>query len=307
MRRPAAIIFLIVIGSFGCAGISTKAQPDRLTIFQIRPSETDRSIKRFNAPHYVSYAEQFSASDRLLVFLPGTGGRPGNVSNFLDFAALAGYRVVGLSYNVNPAVVEVCASKAEPSCSERFRIERIYGRDVSQDIDDAPNESVVYRLAALIKHLAYLYPDQRWKSFIDSHQQPRWDKITIAGHSQGAGMAAYIARKHRVQRALLFSGPWDFVQTPSQLAPWINGPGETPANRWFGVLHQKEATAGMILRAYQSLGIPDSQVLVFDKEPNQRLGSNPYHVSLVGNGATPLDSNGVPAYAQEWSRLLRFQ
>src|SRR6266566_5654714 len=40
---------------------------------------------------------------------------------------------------------------------------------------------------------------------------PKWGRIVLAGQSQGAGMAAFIAKRQAAARVILFSSPWDFV------------------------------------------------------------------------------------------------
>ena len=50
------------------------------------------------------------------MFLPGTGGDPAGVRLFLDVAADAGYRVVSLSYDNEPEVMQICARGPDPTC-----------------------------------------------------------------------------------------------------------------------------------------------------------------------------------------------
>ena len=105
-------------------------------------------------PRYLALPAADKAAHPLLVFLPGTAGKPENASRFIRAAAAGGYRAISLAYNDTPAVVQACHSDPDPKCSERFREERVYGRDVSSKIDDTPAESIVSRLGALLAHLA---------------------------------------------------------------------------------------------------------------------------------------------------------
>jgi hypothetical protein len=89
------------------------------------------------------------------------------------------------------------------------------------------------------------------------------------------------------------------------LAPWVfDGPGATPADQWFGAYHKKEQTAALIAQAYKALKIPEAHVRVFTLEPSRMIGPNPYHLSMVGDGTTPRDATGQPAYASDWRFLL---
>jgi hypothetical protein len=63
-------------------------------------------------------------------------------------------------------------------------------------------------------------------------------------------MAAYIAQRTTVARGVLFSSPWDSYGPRRTLAPWVTrGVGATPADRWYGAYHRREATAELIARS----------------------------------------------------------
>jgi hypothetical protein len=56
-----------------------------------------------------------------------TSGKPVYSVNFLQFIAGLGYRVIGLEYNDEPAVNQICPSKPDSNCAEAFRKMRLYG------------------------------------------------------------------------------------------------------------------------------------------------------------------------------------
>jgi pimeloyl-ACP methyl ester carboxylesterase len=290
--------------ALGLLAMTSGAATDGLVTYRVTPRETDPAISRFNEPHYIVFDSARAKSADLLVFMTGTGGNPGNVSDFLLIGAAQGYRVIALAYNDVPAVVALCPQEQDPGCSAKVREKRIFGSDVTRLIDDTPAESIVNRLVKLLARLDHDHPLEAWGQYLDG-DAPRWDRIAVAGHSQGAGMAAYIAQRKRVARVLLFSSPWDYFGRVRQLAPWVEaGPGATPSERWFAAYHEKENTADLIARAYNALRIPQSHVRVFTLEPARSGGPNPYHVSMVANGATPRDAHGGPAYGDEWRFLL---
>ncbi len=276
--------------------------PVNRVVYRIAPHETDPAITRFDGPHHVVFETPVDPVAKLLVFMSGSGGVPGGMVEFLNVAASQGYRVISLAYNDTPAVVEICTRDPDPTCSGRFRQKRLFGDNVLAAIDDQPAESVVNRLAKLLLALDRAHPTEGWGQFLDG-AEPKWDRITIGGHSQGAGMAAYLAQRRTVARVVLFSSPWD-NSGQQRLAPWINGTGVTPADRWFGAYHKKENTAALIARAYQALKIPPAHIRVFTLEPSKLIGDNPYHLSMVGNGTTPHDASGAPAYAADWAFLV---
>jgi hypothetical protein len=276
---------------------------DSLVRRWVRPSEVDGATRRYDAPHYVVFAGSTTPAATLLAFMPGTNGRPANTTDFADVAARQGYRVIGLEYADTPAVGQRCPRDPDPGCAEAFRRKRVFGEGRYGGIDDAPDESVVHRLVALLSALDRAHPTEGWAGYL-SGSQPRWDRIAVSGLSQGAGMAAYIATRTPVARVILFSSPWDSYGRDRRLAPWITaGPGATSSDRWYAAYHAREPTANQIERAYAALRIPAAHVRVFTLEPAAGA-SAAYHPSGVGNSATPRQADGAPAYLEEWKFLL---
>jgi hypothetical protein len=148
------------------------------------------------------------------------------------------------------------------------------------------------------------HPSEGWSGYLDG-SAPRWERLAVSGHSQGAGMAAFIAQRHTVARVALSSSPWDFHGKLGQLAPWVlEGPGKTPAESWYASSHAKENSARFIAEAYRALRVPESHIRVFTLEPARKTGDNPYHGSELGNAGTPRDASGAPAYAGDWKFLV---
>ena len=274
-----------------------------LVTYRVAPHATDPAIKRFDEPNYIVFNRGTAPTADLLVFMSGSGGHPEGTSDFLEFAAGRGYRVVSLAYNDLPAVVAICTQDPDPSCSADVRQKRIFGNNVTRKVDDTPAESIVNRLVKLLQTLDRDHPSEGWRGYL-TDDGPRWDRIAVAGHSQGAGMAAYIAQRQRVARVILFSSPWDSFGH-GRLAPWVlKGSGATPQERWFGAYHKNENTAGLIADAYMALHVPQQNIRVFTLAPFRMMGPNPYHLSMVGNGTTPRATDGTPAYADDWRFLI---
>jgi dienelactone hydrolase len=300
----APLMLVATLATAARAAVQQQASNDSLVTYLVRPSDVDTSIHRFDEPNLVMFDRPVKASAPLLVFMPGTGGRPRNTSDFARVAAQQGYRVIGLEYDDTPAVAMICARNRDADCSEKVRRKRIFGDDVSSSIDDRPQESIVNRLAKLLVALDHDHPADGWAQYLENGQ-PNWARIAVSGLSQGAGMAAYIAQHTRVARAILFSSPWDNSGPRHTLAPWVwRGHGATPSDDWFAAYHARENTAPIIAEAYAALRIPTAHVRVFTLEPAVALSANPYHPSVVGNGATPRTADGTPAYLDEWRFLL---
>jgi hypothetical protein len=231
----------------------------------------------------------------LAIFLPGTHGRPKNALALLQTIAGQGYRVIGLSYDDEPSLSQVCPRQPDPACSARFRDMRTFGRGPAP-VDNPPAEAIDARLTALLKYLAREHPNENWAEYLTSDGQPQWSKILVSGLSQGAGMAAFIAKSHAVYRVVLFSSPWDITGRDRHPAPWLSQPSATPPERWWAERHAKENTTQLIANAYKALRIPRDQILIFDQGlGNGRTanGENPYHGSTIQN----ID------YQNEWKRM----
>jgi acetyl esterase/lipase len=297
----AAIAWLGVVAA--AAGQDGAPFRQALTLRRVFAHQADPRVARFDQASYVVFDTEAPSTADVLLFLGGTGTRPDTPSQFLDIAATLGYRVISLAYNDAPAVVGVCSRDPDPSCSAKVREKRIFGSNVTRRIDDTPDESIVNRLTALLKYLDATYPLEGWRGYLEG-DTPRWDRIAVGGHSQGAGMAAFIAQRRRVPRVVLFSSPWDFFGNPARLAPWVgDGPGATPSAVWFGAYHAKENMAALIARAYDALRVPHDHIRVFTREPDRKSGDNPYHISVLSNFATPHLSGGAAAYADDWKFL----
>jgi hypothetical protein len=287
----AALSFLY--SAFALPGI---AHAGNLTTQEILPSETDPSIKRFNEPSVIVFDEETPADSPLVVFMPGTMGKPRNVVHMLGIVAALGYRVIGLEYNDEPAVVQVCPRDHDRNCSANFRAQRIFGGNGRSPVENTQSETIVNRLVKLLGYLQEHDAARHWDGYL-LNGEPNWSRIVVSGLSQGAGMAAYIAKRKAVARVVLFSSPWDYVGASQELAPWIGEPSATPPDRWFAEYHRRENTAALLARSYKVLQIPSDHIRVFDLDLPKDMkikNNNPYHGSTVR----------IPAYEPEWQFLF---
>ncbi|HEX4684886.1 MAG TPA: hypothetical protein VH277_19360 [Gemmatimonadaceae bacterium] len=304
IARAARLILLSLGLVAGPALGAQDTTSNALVSYRIRPSSIDPSVRDFDEPHYVVFARTVKADAPLLVFLPGTGGRPLNTTAFSNVAADQGYRVVGLEYIDERAVQQICPRDPDPGCAEKVRRKRVFGEDATSLIHDPADQSIVARLTKLLAALDREHPQDGWSRYL-RNGQPDWTRIAVSGLSQGAGMAAYIAQRTLVARAILFSSPWDNYGRFRTLAPWVTrGNGATPSDRWYAAFHRRENTAELIAHAYVALRIPESHIHVLTLEPARNLSDNPFHPSVVGNAATPRKPDGTPAYSDDWRAML---
>jgi hypothetical protein len=279
-----------------CSAASGNVVPTRdQLVYEILPSVADASITRFNDPNYVVFGKNPTSQQSLVVFLPGTLGKPRNAARLLGVVADQGYLAIGLSYNDSPGIVQVCPRNPSLTCSAAVREKRIFGDDVTSVVSNTPAESIVHRLVTLLEYLDSHDPERQWKSYL-LNNEPNWSRIVVSGLSQGAGMAAYIAKRKRVARVVLFSSPWDFHGPAKILASWLAEPSATPPELWFAEYHRREKTMPLIAAAYQKLRIPPENIRVLDLDlpAGGSHGANPYHVSTISN----------PAYRDDWIFLF---
>lgn len=257
----------------------------------IAPSLTNELI-RTTDPHHLILYDPAGRQGKLLVWLPGTGGKPDKGPQQIYQTALEqGYRVIGLSYVDEPAVAQVCVgqrNKDEPGCAEKFRQKRAFGDNVTALIDDQPQDAIVSRLSKLLQHLVTTDNEGQWGKYLTGTRL-RWESIVLAGQSQGGGMAAFIAKRERVARVIIFSGGWD-MDAQGQIAGWYRMPSATPPELWYATYHVEEKQAKTMEEIYRALGLPPENV-------------KPLDLPVHGNTA---HGDGIhnPAYKAWWVKAL---
>ncbi len=210
-------------------------------------------------PHLV-YTPTGDALEPLVVFLPGTNMEPNKHERLLETAAYAGYRTIGLAYDNTSSVQSACEMRSDcvDRCRSRVREEVATGIDTVPITADAGRDvlfedGILPRLYRALRHAATLDPDyavylapEDVAGEVDV-DDILWDKIIVAGFSQGAGMASYLSRQHEVQGLVMFDGGADLCTDAAG--------GEVPA----GWLTDPDASAGrpkFIL--YHARGFPQT-------------------------------------------------
>src|SRR5882672_8880135 len=299
------------------------AEPAPLVPRIIAPQSTDPAIDwipavnpQFNH-HFVWLDPDQKPNGKLFVFMAATGGRPRGYQLVQQEAARLGDRVIGLMYKNNVAVVDVCTGSPDPECSGNVRLEIIDGTDRSGFVDVNQANSIDNRLTKLLLYLDVQYPNEEWSRFLKDGE-PRWSRIAVGGHSQGAGQAALIGKIRNVKRVLMFSGPPD-ARVPGETDPWVSI-GETPAAKYFALFHVRDHLAPGIrpnLAAFdmERFGDPvltetgespygGTHILVTDLEPQGGYANPNPHQSSSVDTRTPVGPDGVPLLRDAWRYLL---
>jgi hypothetical protein len=212
----------------------------------VSPLSSAVVIHEIYGDHWVMWDSKENTSRYLYLFMPGSGQLPEVRSEWvLESAAESGLRAIGLAYQNQGSVSDKCWTSKDPHCMERVRIERIYGIDASEEVECSYEESVVGLLDELLHKLHELHPEMDWLKWIDENGDLVWNNIIVAGHSQGAGNAAFIAKEHEVARAIMYAGPFDRDTTGAVdyklevygEANWIELESVTPQDRYFAFYH----------------------------------------------------------------------
>lgn len=254
-------------------------------------------------PNKRNYAARSGASGPLLLFLPATGQQPGDYTRFLRLAADHGYHVLGLDYwNLGRSVASTCARVA--ACYGDVQRNRFDGSHPFAKSHVAARDSVLGRLQPAITYLRRSDPNGGWGRYLDGNAI-RWDRVVLAGHSQGGGESAYIAHIHRVQGALLFGSP--IITDGATAATWLSTPSRTPASRIYAFDTTSDRFWSRIEASWQRLGLGHPQVVGVGALSSHALISDERmpdaHLRLLKD-STPLTADGVPLYEPVWTWML---
>jgi pimeloyl-ACP methyl ester carboxylesterase len=284
------------------AAISACLMPPLLADVQVNavsPSATDAELSDATAPHRIYVDTAGPLRNQLLVFLPGTGGtNAGPPRPFSLVAAQLGYHVVELAYP-NSVSATVCWREIDPSCFEEFRREIIEGVPTSSLISVNHGGSIENRLEKLLRMLDGREPVRHWGQFLDRAGHVKWEKVVLAGQSQGGGHAALMARDHKVARLLLFGAPKDYDMRRHKPAAWYTPQGQTPADRIFALVHIRDeqgCSFSQQIENFRAMGMTDQPVdidasrspyenghILVTAYPGRPISSKAAHVAGISN------------------------
>lgn len=315
--RPNAIAGVVVMALALCAQADLAVASDGgdgVTVRRVPAKSTDPAIDRPGiGDHYVALGPAGARTGRLVVFFPGTRARPDQYSALLRRSAELGYHTIGLAYINDMSVnFDLCKATSPPDCHEDVRREVLTGSDTSELVDVSPANSAFNRIVKLLSYLHLQHPGEGWDTFV-SGGKPRWGVMTTMGQSQGGGHAAFTAKLHKIERAVLFSA--------TEPAAWTLDASATPAQRYFGLVHRLEPIYQPIVRSWSNLEMRGPQVIVeIEDAPyggSHRLETvridctgDPTNLGFAHNCASvdgwmpPSDADGKPAFQAVWDYLL---
>jgi hypothetical protein len=260
-------------------------------------------------PNAEDIAIRTSVASRLLLFLPATNQVPANYRRFLDTAAGAGYHVLGLDYaNTGTSLTGTCGAVA--ACYTAFQSNKFDGSSPSRWSAVTPHDSIVNRLQHALGILRDQDPRGGWDRYT-SDGAIRWDRIVLAGHSQGGGESAFIAHGRPVAGVLMFGSPVESYEGVT--AAWMAHPGATPVDRYYALDDAHDMYADRIAGSWQALGIPGQTASIASEAPallphrmltSVELGSPAQSHSCFITDTGPAAADGTPLFQGVWQRML---
>lgn len=288
------------------------------------PTTVDPRVTTFTSVNLaINPAPASGPKGRLFVMLPGTGGPPRGYRLIVREGAARGYHTIGLSYPNASTIDDLCAPSTDPDCAEKVRREIVTGADESPLVAVDAANSIVGRLTAFLSYLNQTAPNEGWGAFL-INGAPDWSRITMAGHSQGAGHAAFMGKLYNLNGVAMFSGPGDLGLGGRSLARWVSFPSVTPTARIYGFIHRDDPLVplALALAEWRALGLdaygPSADVdgvtpytggsheLTTTVAPNpagSTPGSPPAHGAPVVDPVTPLTATGTPQFASIWDYM----
>lgn len=330
MRYTLYALFSILL-STGCARSSNSDTPTPpagpTSIRAVWPPATDAAIDLvYPTPilgtqldsHFVYINRNVTPKNRLLVFLPGTTAVPRYYRAILQVAADAGYHAIGLTYPNPVTVASLCGNNADANCIGNGRFEILDGTDRTPALNITRANSIENRLIKLLAFLQNQFPAENWGQFAPGGNI-NWGAISVAGHSQGGGHAAFIGKVRGVLRAASFSAPSDFNVGTNSLPNWLSQTPVTPANSFYGFtsINDEIALYVAVASCWSAIGLPASgaaasvdanvnaafttrQLTTTATPRNPSLAVGPNHNVTVVDVNTPLNADGTYTFAPIW-------
>jgi len=196
-----------------------------------------------------------------LVYIPGTTDRPELSSCLLkSVSSHLNYPTIGLSSGDsyrNGKCALVGSIEEQVNCLAEQHEDAINGgtyglthfkngKPFWDGIE--PHDSITARLGYLLKFLDNKYPNTGWEKLYTNASPfptPKWHRLIIMGHSQGAGHAAYIAQTKKIRGTVMVSGPQDeCTDCPAGTKFWVDKPYLTSKSTAFA--HGEEPLVGVM-------------------------------------------------------------
>lgn len=280
--------------------------------YYISPDSTCPGIEKIHSGHFITVNTSNISQRKLLISIPGTMGAGDVMKSFDSVAALEGYHAISIDYPNNRNTASFINS-TDKAAFNKFRQELDFGTPVSDSVNVDSLNSIVNRITKLVLYLAKTRPGKGWNDFLD-HEQIIWERVTLAGHSQGAGHVSYIGHMFKVHKVIMLSGPQDFLVNFDMPAPWLSASSKTPYSNYYSFLHNDDAynTQRQIRNGLAAMHADSSVIYRFQKMnafPKQDrifISDIPVQNAMPHNaGSLNHMSTIMPMHSKVWIWLLK--
>ena len=292
-----------------------EAGDERFDLFDVLPKSTEPQLTGWLDPHIIAAPRQSATSPHLWIFLGGSYGRPQRQVSIIEHIASLGHWAINLRYPNDWTIGGLSRRGAGIHAHEALRLQILDGRARSGLLDLPPQDCILNRVQKVLIWLARQHPEQGWSAFL-SGDEARWDRVAVAGHSQGGGHAAIMGKQLPLERVVMLSAPADCVASGEEPAPWLRPPGATPCDNYFGFSHLRDPAIGRILSAWEALGLAafgpvtevDTSSPPFGNShrlvTNHEVPGDRHHGSVAADRFIPRLSDRTPVFHEVWTFLF---
>ncbi|RYZ93707.1 MAG: hypothetical protein EOP47_29220 [Sphingobacteriaceae bacterium] len=245
--------------------------------------------------------------------IPGTNGTPNSLSEISKTAAYNGYYSIGIAYSNKTPIEYLIGANPNEYTTEYILEEYLTGQDLSPKVNINRTNSFENRIIKMILYLDAQYPAENWKRFLTVTNEIEWEKLIVAGHSQGSDHAILMAKKRKLFRVGLIGGPGSFRLANGKY-PVRAAKSATPASSIYGFNHTADAVRRWadVKRAWAAMSIPGipNSVDNFRVSDNSHQLTTSYtefadpHNGIVKDAGAPKAKSGKPLYRPVWEYML---
>lgn len=297
MKFLSTVFKGIVLTCLCCAGL--QAQVKMITA---QPDKISKGVQKVHSADIALYDQSANHQQQLILMIQGTGGSATGMHTIDSIFATFGFHVISIDYK-NNVISTVCLHSKDTACADNFRREIITGDPVSELVTVDSVNSILNRFSAFLTYLSRTDPAGGWDKFIRDGK-PRWERIIVGGHSQGAGHAAYLGKMFPLARVLIFSGPQDYLEDLHMPAPWLSMKSVTPPDKYFAFLSLEDPfkISNQIKNCEKLMqhDQPDTAMV----QPGQPVQG---HHQILVNSLPVKDPHGVtlsPEFSNVWAYML---
>lgn len=253
------------------------------SIIQVRPSETGVPPTVNDSPHVVALPANPRRAPTV-VFFPATDWQPIWYRTYARTLAANGWRVIVLGYPNLQNVDRLCREEPDQDAHGKLRREILFGGDWSPHVEIPFEQSIIARLNRLILWLRFNRPRDDW------NLSPL--RVSIGGHSQGGGHAAFWAQEVRFRSVFLIGATEDrFLD--GRVPLWTLRASATPLSAWSALSHASDGLLALQASNWNRLGVSRRTLATASTHPHDP------HEAIVLDERTPLGAHG-PVFAPLW-------